>query len=534
MSRSTISLLEETVDLPLLTDFDIPPPPVQKRQAFSSSRYVLAAALVLTATTRLVYLASNRVLFSADEATTGLMVRQILHGHFYVFYAGQNYGGTMEQYLEALMYLVLRLPQNPFTLRLPLVALSVVTCYLVYLFAKRLLGPQRAALASVLFAVLPWYNIVGTTTSLGFYVLAQMLGVAALYFALRVGDSGGTNAKWNFIFGLTCGLAIWTSLTCVVEVVPAILWVAALVIRKPRSAGVIVSGIAIGGAPQWICSIASGHVPIPGQPHRSSAVSERLSNLFGPITREYLGLTYNYARGGLPTWLQVLIELSFFGVLGLALFRRRRGILNLLRFRTENRSPADMLLLIFGMVVLTFALSSSTWFIGQPRYILSTYPALMIGLAAACPRRPTKKLGAIVAVILALWLTLTFSYFVNVVPTPTTATRDSTLQHVAQVLVSDHETYVYGGYWTAMPLQYFAGNRLHVAVCFGAERFKPTQLQVDARRHPVYIGSTLDGSNRDIRRALGLHHIHYRVRSIGFIWIYYHLGPSAKPTRIGL
>ena len=36
---------------------------------------------------------------------------------------GQDYGGALEQYLEAAVYAVTRLPQNPLTLRLPLVAL---------------------------------------------------------------------------------------------------------------------------------------------------------------------------------------------------------------------------------------------------------------------------------------------------------------------------------------------------------------------------------------------------------------------------
>ena len=42
--------------------------------------------------------------FNADEATTGIMVRHILDGHGYVFYAGQDYGGALEQYLEAGVY----------------------------------------------------------------------------------------------------------------------------------------------------------------------------------------------------------------------------------------------------------------------------------------------------------------------------------------------------------------------------------------------------------------------------------------------
>lgn len=533
----TLSTLERPVDLsdlPVLVDFDSPPPKPIKRHGVSPSKSLLLVALFLTAVTRVAYLASNRVLFSADEATTGLMVRQILHGQFYAFYAGQNYGGTIEQYLEALTYLIFRLPQDPFTLRLPLVALSVLTCYLVYLFGKRMLGPSRAVIAALLFAIVPWFNIVGTTTSLGFYVVGQMLGIFTLYLALRVGDSNGTNSKWNLVFGISCGLAIWTSLTCVAEVVPALLWVAPLVSRKPRGALWGALGIAVGGAPQWICSIASGHLPLPGAPDRSSGVAGRLGNLFGSVGREYLGLTYNYARGGAPIGIQVLIEVTALGALAYAFSRRSKGILSMLTFRRRDRRPADMLLLIFVMVVLSYALSSSTWFVGQPRYILSTYPAFVLGVASIVPTRMTKVSATILSVALGFWLVVTAGYFVDAHVVPTTVSRDKTFQQVAAVLIKDHETYVYAGYWTAMPLQYVAGSSLHVAVCEGAERFAQTQTSVERRRDPVYIASTLDGTERQIKITLRIHHIRYLERTIRFVHIYYHLDPPVSPTTLGL
>ena len=82
--------------------------------------WLVAAAVLVTAAARVAYLVSPVMQFNADEATTGIMVRRILAGHGYVFYAGQQYGGALEQYLEAAVYAVTRLPQNPLTLRLPL------------------------------------------------------------------------------------------------------------------------------------------------------------------------------------------------------------------------------------------------------------------------------------------------------------------------------------------------------------------------------------------------------------------------------
>ena len=131
--------------------------------------WLVAAAVLVTAAARVAYLASPVMQFNADEATTGIMVRRILAGHGYVYYAGQEYGGALEQYLEAAVYAVTRLPQNPLTLRLPLVALCCLTCVLVYRVGRDVLGdPARALVAAALYAVGPWFNVIGTVNSLGF------------------------------------------------------------------------------------------------------------------------------------------------------------------------------------------------------------------------------------------------------------------------------------------------------------------------------------------------------------------------------
>src|SRR5215204_2205876 len=183
----------------------------------------LLPAVLLSAAARLWYLGGPAVQFNADEATTGLMVREIGHGRHFVFYAGQQYGGSLEQYLKAAGYLLVPMPQTAWTLRLPLVALSVVTCVLVFLLAERVLGsPARATVAAVLFAVSPWFSVLGSVTSLGFYVAGQTLCAAVLYGALRVSDGRGAGG-WLLGTGLCAGLAVWTSLTSLYLLVPAAL-----------------------------------------------------------------------------------------------------------------------------------------------------------------------------------------------------------------------------------------------------------------------------------------------------------------------
>jgi hypothetical protein len=146
-------------------------------------RVAAIGAVIVCGLVRTWYLDSSKSQFNADEAATGVMVRHILHGHNYVFFAGQNYGGTLEAYLQAAMYLVLRLPQNPLTLRLVLVGLSMATCALVYLVARRVIpasSPVPAVVAALLYAVSPWFNVIGSVTSLGFYAAGQLTAIGAV------------------------------------------------------------------------------------------------------------------------------------------------------------------------------------------------------------------------------------------------------------------------------------------------------------------------------------------------------------------
>jgi hypothetical protein len=492
------------------------------------------AAVVLTIAVRTIYLVSNRALFSADEATTGIMVRQILGGHFYTYYAGQHYGGTIEQYLEAFWYVVLRLPVNPLTLRLPLVLISALTCYVTYLTAKRIVGNPRAIIAAFLFAIVPWFNIVGTTTSLGFYVAAQFLAIFSIYLALRVTDGHSSQVGWGIAFGLCCGLALWTSITTIYLVLPAIVWVAPVALRQLRLSVSTLAALLLGSAPLWVSTVINHTYPVPQSPTNPIGVLQRLGNLFGPIAREYLGLTYAHARGGLAYWLQILIEVCLIGLFLRACWRHRSGILRVLTLRGEGREPINMLFLIPVVVIVSYASSASTWYVGQPRYVMATYPAFFIAIAYLCPTQFSKAARVAACAVLAGCVALSLGYFVTATASPTLQQRDATLSRVVSVLVADHEQDVYAGYWTAMPLQYLATDRLQVAVCIGAIRFPSIQHAVATHGPPVYVGSSLDGSDGVITRALTSHHLRFRARTIGFVTIYDDLSQGATPRRIGL
>ena len=351
-------------------------------------RAAVIGAVIVCGLARLWYLTSSKVQFNADEATTGIMARQITHGHLYVFYAGQGYGGTLETYLQAAMYLVLRLPQDPLTLRLPLVALSMATCLLVYLVGLRVLPTSgHAVIAALLYAATPWFNVIGTSTSLGFYVASQFTATAALYCVLRVtADPPSRRVRWAFAAGLLSGLALWSVIATLYFLVPAALWLIPTVRRSARVAAAAAGGLILGALPMLGWLAVHRQLPLPPPPSQSSSIPERLGNLFGPVLREFVGVTYAHAEGGLPLAVQIVAVVGLLAAYCFAVWQRRRGLRSLVLLREDGRTPADLLLAVPVVVVVAYAASDSAWYTGTPRYLLITYPLFAIALAALIPR----------------------------------------------------------------------------------------------------------------------------------------------------
>jgi 4-amino-4-deoxy-L-arabinose transferase-like glycosyltransferase len=485
----------------------------------------VAAAVLVTAAARLAYLLSPVMQFNADEATTGIMVRRILAGHGYVFYAGQDYGGALEQYLEAAVYAVLRLPQDPLTLRLPLVALCCLTCVLVYRVGLDVSGdPTRALVAAALYAVGPWFNVIGTVTSLGFYAAGQALGMLALWCALRC-DRG---RRWLFGTGLAAGLGVWTVATAVYLLIPVVGWLLPVLGRDVRRWAAVAGGFVLGALPLLGSLVVHRVLPVPQHPAESSSVAGRLGNLFGTVLRQYVGVTYSHGDGGLWLPLQVLVVAGLVAAYAVAVVRRR-WLIDFVRGRVDRRRPADLLLAVPPVVVLLYAASDATWYTGTPRYLAGTFPLLAIGLAALVPTRP----GAVPALLVAACAALSFAFFPTI-EQRTTAGRDTVLRQVSARLAAEGETRVYAGYWTAMPLQYVAGNHLAVATAGGVERFPDAQAAVAQAPSPVYVGSDHDGTTTAFRAALERGHVPYRARRFAFLTVFDRLPAGADPHRLGL
>lgn len=435
--------------------------------------------------------------------------------------------------MQAASYLVFPLSPSAFTLRLTQVALSMTTCALVYLLAARVLSSRpRAGIAALLFAVSPWFNVICGASALGFYVSGQTLCTAMLYCALRSAD-GRRTGWWLLGTGLCAGLAAWTALTSLYFLVPVFVWLLPLLRRDARRWSAAVLGFVVGALPLLVWVARHQRLGFPFEPSERTTTAARLGNLFGPVIREYVGVTYPHAQGGL--WRSVQ-----FGVVAVLVATyagavvRRSGLRAFVLLRAAERRPGDLLLAIPPVVVVLYSASSSTWYTGTPRYLFVTYPVLAVALAALIPSGDNLARRVAALSVVSLSAVLSFGFFRGTTSEPATRERDAVLRQVTETLVAEHQTRVYAAYWTAMPLQYVAEDRLVVAVCNGVQRFPDAQAAVRAAPAPAYVGSSLDGSTDLIGSALLDRHIAFRATRIGFVTIYDHLSTRVEPADLGL
>jgi 4-amino-4-deoxy-L-arabinose transferase-like glycosyltransferase len=246
-------------------------------------------AVVLGTGIRLWYLATPQAALDGDEAMTGLMVRRILDGHWYAYLAGQRYNGAIEQYLQALTWALL--PQNPFTLRLAQVVLAALVIVAIYLVGARMLVTRwHAALAALLFAAGPFFNIWKGVRSHGAYPTAQLIGLAGVYAAIRLRED--YQRRWLLVLAGACGLGLWASWSAAFLLIPAVVYAFPVIRRRWSDLGLATLALLLGYAPALVWAVANGAIPLLG--------GSQLQSLASPVLREFVGVGYRYGWPGWP------------------------------------------------------------------------------------------------------------------------------------------------------------------------------------------------------------------------------------------
>ncbi len=435
---------------------------------------------------------------NSDNDVVGLIAHAGLHGHFQVFYGGQNYGGTAEPYLIAVAFAVFG--QSIIVAELVLLVLAAVSSLLVWRIVLRVIGDGRmAALAGVLSWCAPAASFRVSTYLYGFRGVTLVCGLALILFALRCHK--GPRPVDAGLVGLFAGIGWWSSPEIAYFAVPALvlLVVAVATTGAPRfrtwvtPALVALGAFAVGALPWIWANVRSGFASLDQAPY------EKLTHLgYGGRLRvavEYLlPLELGLRRGGDGHELLggaypvVLVIFLAFLVAALVLCLARGG--------------AAMALAIGVLAFpLVYAVAPLTWFWQDGRYGIYLPPLLAIvlsvGIFEGCRRlglsSSTGTLTLAVAVLLAGALAVYGADRVGVPLAPSAFAAgwgnpdDPTVQ-LAHQLEADGIRVGYANYWVAYKLDFDSQERLQIATA-GADVDRSPAIDAAVRRgaRPAYL-----------------------------------------------
>lgn len=462
------------------------------------ARLPVVGVLGLALAVRVVILASELSNLDGDEAVTGIMAQRINEGHHLAFFAGQAYQGSGEQYLQALVLRVLR--ATPFALRIPQVALGVLACAGVYLLARQCLRSRpRAWLAAALYAVGPFFSVWWSVKSRGAYDSALVFGLGGLIVALWVQPGDRRSSAKLGLFGLLCGLAFWANWQAAYLLLPAALWLTGtLGWRILRTVPAAMAGFVLGAAPSLGHLLLTGPLEASGA-HPPTTLAHRAKLMVTSVIPQFLGVRNGGSR--LVSWFRpTLATVAVAAALAVALWFRRRGLLDLLRLRIGRRAPIDLLLACAVVAPLLFVQSKAAR-LDFPGYLFPLYavvPVLLAAVPLPAPVRwrswvPATAAGALV-VLLAVQCWMAADQLRDrgdyVIPTASGEyILTEELNAVVEALEHDGVRSAFADYWIANPLQFLAGDRLVISSSY-TYRFPAITARAKADPSPALVVPT--------------------------------------------
>jgi len=500
-------------------------------------------AIVLSTALRLWMLTTPAAQLDGDQAVTGIMAhRMVARGMPFVFIAGQRYNGALEQWLQAVMYRFTGLPESPFTLRLVDVALMASAVWLVFVVGRRLLASEpRAALASGIFALGNYWVLWKGNHSDGAYPCLLVVCLIAMTCAGAVA-SGRRQTGAVLGLGLCLGMIGWLGQSGFELAIPAVLLAGPVIAVNARLIATVCAAAVAGAAPSLVWSMNHGiFAPLDiGLQTQHTTLQQRVGNVFGPLVSEFLGIAGAYGRGGWPVMLQrLVVGCALLGVATM-LWHRRTAIRYVLTLRHGGgRQPLDVIVVAVPIVLVCYCLSRSAWDTANPHYLFVFAPVPAWLIASVVPFGLHIGRMAIAATLTAA-LVATSAVMIAHRYATSPGASDAELHAALRYLAVHDEHAGYAVFWTAMPLQYFAGDTSFFApIGSGRGKFPAANAAVDASGRFVYIDSDRNDAGQpiarpDIRAALQAHGVSFREHRFGTVTAFDHLVPALRPWQLGL
>ncbi|HEU5001169.1 MAG TPA: glycosyltransferase family 39 protein [Actinomycetota bacterium] len=423
---------------------------------------ILVASLGLGLLLRIATATHYSGALDSDEAVVGLMAREILHGHFPVFYWGQQYGGTLEVFITAALFSIFG--SSTFILKLVPCVLDGVACFLVWRVGRRTIGEIPARAASMIFWLWPASFVWSSIKARGFYGVALVLALLVMLLVIRLRDHQ-TTSDWLWL-GLVLGLGWWTTPEILFVAVPSLVWLLVLQRRYLKRVALLVPGAVLGGAP-WIVWNLENHLNslrATPQPVPHNSYLNHLSGFFKTGLPGALGLRLPLSSKWIAVpWAAKLAYVVAIVALGaIAWYWRRRLVLPI------------AILVAYPFI---FALSPYSWYLAEPRYLLLLSPVLALLVGRAITRW---SLGLIAIPIV---VALTIGGLV-VIPTQLPFPKD--FGPLDSALKTHGISHAFADYWIAYRLD-FESKETVTASPISPIRNVRIDGEVRSRPNPAYI-----------------------------------------------
>jgi 4-amino-4-deoxy-L-arabinose transferase-like glycosyltransferase len=489
----------------------------------------LAIVLVLGAGVRGLHLIYP--LMDADQAINGLMARHILLGEFPVFFYGQEYCGSLENYLLSVVFLLFG--ASRFTLDLTIGLVSLLLVFFIFHLSARILGPGRALVAALLAGIPSGYFAFSSVLARSAYIETPLLGVLLFILVGRVLFCEERRPALYLLAGLLSGLGLWTHFLFVFYLAPAGLL---FVVREkgswryPQAWLYLTAGVLLGGLPLWayntIHPLATWHF-LQGNPVQEP-FRDSLAAFFAIRLPELLGLrdalTHQYH---FP-----FFSIAVFGIVLCAwiylVYLRRKGLAGLVQKSRGTAAEVELWLIFLLLYPLIFSLSGFSAN-HTTRYLMPLYPAVPIlgaFLFFHFREKAAPLAWAFLVILLAAHLydnfrmALVFRTDQSRVYQRKDEIEQATLQFLRERGI---RTVYVPDYWRAVPLTFAAREEIIFAQPL-ADRYPLYTRIVDRSRRPAFL---LSGDATAFEATLAALGGTYQKKRIGELWIFFDIIPPS-------